>query len=253
MKKQIIAAVTSVALVGLTVDVSSSASAATSSPAKKNITVGIISSAPPFSYKVNGKFSGYDVQLWNDIAKLENWKITYKYLKFDSMIPALQSHTIDAATDFFVTAERKKVIDFSDPYYSDGNGLVVLKSSGITSLSQLKGKTIVAKQGAASQLAADKLVAPYGLTVQLLTDEPSMFLALENGTVDGLVDDVPVIAYKVATSSGDAPLKLVKQLDHQPVADAFPKGSKLVAGFNSALKKLKKDGTLAKLKTKWVE
>ncbi|MGC4934093.1 transporter substrate-binding domain-containing protein [Gordonia sp. DT30] len=249
MKRVLTTAILCAAIVGLAA-CTTDGSGSTDASGRKNVEVGMINSGPPFEYMDKGQLTGFEVELLSDVAKKENWNVSYKYMNFDAMIPALQSHTVDAAAGgFFITPERKKAISFSNSYYSDGNELVVSKGSEIKSPEMLKGKKIVAKKGASSAAAAQKVADQYGASVILLPDEPSMFLALSNGTADALVDDSAVIAYKEKTDGTE--LVAIKQLDETPVGLAFQKNSKLVEGFNQALTQLKSDGTLAKLKTKY--
>lgn len=227
---------------------SSEASAVSSSPEKKPITVAVLNTAPPLMYKENGELTGFEIDLIKAIAKEKNLEITWKEMKFDAMIPALQANQIDmAAAGFFIKEEREKIIDFSDSYLKEGNVLAAPKDSPIKSFDDLKGKTIVAKKGAASESAAKTLVEKYGAKLTLLEDEPSMFLEVANKNADALVNDSLVIEYKNNQDGDKASLKIIDSIDSFNVALALPKGSELTKEINDGLSKLKQSGEFDKI------
>jgi polar amino acid transport system substrate-binding protein len=71
----------------------------------------------PFSFQSNGIFTGMDVELGQLIGELLGKKIEIVDMNFEGLIPALQSGKIDfALSNFNVTEERKKLVNFSVPY-----------------------------------------------------------------------------------------------------------------------------------------
>ena len=80
----------------------------------------------PFEFQENGKYIGIDVDLITEIAKVEGFEFELKPMDFGGIIPALQSGQIDGAiAGASITDERKKSVDFSDPYYETGIVAVV--------------------------------------------------------------------------------------------------------------------------------
>ncbi|SIO72367.1 amino acid ABC transporter substrate-binding protein, PAAT family [Burkholderia sp. GAS332] len=208
------------------------------------VTVAILTTAPPFEYKDGAELKGFEVDLLQAIAAKEDLKLQYVEMKFEGMIPALQSHQVDvAAAGFFTTNARKAVLDFSSPHYRQGNVLATSISSPIRSFTDLKGATILAKKGAASVPVADKLAVQYGAHVKVLNDEPSMYMDVATGQSQALVNDSAVIAYKIKIDGAHASLRQVGAvLEEQDVAFAFPKGSALTKKFNEGLQKIKQNG-----------
>ncbi|NYT39104.1 transporter substrate-binding domain-containing protein, partial [Allopusillimonas soli] len=51
----------------------------------------------PFEFKQDGKYTGFDIQLWEAIAKEANLKYRLQPMDFNGIIPGLQTHNIDAA------------------------------------------------------------------------------------------------------------------------------------------------------------
>ena len=215
----------------------------------KDITVGILTTGAPFTYKEGNDYKGFEVDLINAIAKQENLAVHWSDLKFEAMIPALQADQIDlAAASFFVREERKKVVDFSDSYFKEGNVLAVPVNSPIKSLQDLKNKVIVAKKGAAGMASAEKIAAQYGATIRGLDDEPNMYLEVKTGNADGVVHDSAILGYKIKLDGANPSLRLVGDvIDTADIALAFPKGSKLTAVFNAGIAKLRASGELDRL------
>ncbi len=83
---------------------------------------------PPFEY-VDGKaIVGFDITMGQKIAKTANQKLEVVDMAFDSLIPALQSSSIDfIAAGMSVTEERKKNVDFSIPYFASEQVIIVRK------------------------------------------------------------------------------------------------------------------------------
>ena len=115
---------------------------------KKTYIIGTDQTFKPFEIQdkdgtYNGKNPGIDIEILQEIAKHENFKYELKIMSFNADVQALQSGQIDGMiAGMSVTEERKKTIDFSNSYYTDGVCLAVAKDSKITSMKDLKGKTV---------------------------------------------------------------------------------------------------------------
>jgi len=86
-------------------------------PAKGVLRMGTNAIIEPFSYQANGKITGLDIELGNLIGERLGKRVEILDMQFESLIPALQSGKIDfAMSNFNVTEERKKLVNFSLPY-----------------------------------------------------------------------------------------------------------------------------------------
>src|SRR5699024_9999707 len=166
---------------------------------KETAEIAVIPDAPPFMYEEDGDLTGFEVELVNAIAEEEDLDIDWQKMEFDSMIPGLQANQLDGAiAGILVTDERKEVIDYSDVYFEQGMTLVVPPDSTIDSLEDVKDKTIVAKQGDAGLDAAKKIAEDYDAKeVKELDSQAAIYLELEKGDVDALVDDEAAIKFKI--------------------------------------------------------
>ena len=200
----------------------------------------------PFSFEEGGKYKGIDVELLDAIAKEEKFEYELKPMDFNGIIPGLTSNQLDGAiAGMSITEERKQSLDFSEGYFVSGLSVVVNKdNTSINGVDDLNGKTASVKKGTAGSKFAEDNEAKYGLKLSYFEDSPSMFQAVENGNTDFLMEDYPVIAYKLKVDSG-AKLKIVgDKLDTVDYGFAVKKGAnaELLKKFNDGLKKLKENG-----------
>ena len=92
------------------------------------VVLGTNAAFPPFEYVEGKNIVGFDITMGEKIAKAAGMKLEVMDMAFDSLIPALQSGTIDfIAAGMSVTEERKKNVDFSVPYFASEQVIIVRK------------------------------------------------------------------------------------------------------------------------------
>ncbi|WP_143318416.1 transporter substrate-binding domain-containing protein [Clostridium sp. HBUAS56017] len=200
----------------------------------------------PFSFEENGTYKGIDVEILDAIAKEEGFEYELKPMDFNGIIPGLTSNQLDGAISAMsITDERKKALDFSDPYFESGLSIVTNKNNvAINGESDIKGKSVSVKKGTAGAKFAEDNKDKYGLQLNYFEDSPSMFQAVENGNTDFALEDYPVIGYKIKVD-GNSKLKMVgNKVDISNYGFAVNKNQNkdLLKKFNDGLKKLKDSG-----------
>lgn len=205
----------------------------------------------PFEFKQDGKYTGFDIELWDAIAKQAGLKYSLRPMDFNGIIPGLQTRNIDVAlAGITIRDDRKKVIDFSDPYYESGLAILVGKDNNtIKTAKDLEGKMVAVKIGTAT---VDYLKANVpNAKLKLFPNIDNAFLELATGRVDAVVHDTPNLQY-FAKTGGQGRVKVVGSLKSGDFYGiAFPKGSDLVPTVNKALKALQDNGQYDALYTKW--
>ena len=85
----------------------------------------------PFEFQdEDGEFVGIDMDLLRDIAKDQGFTVDIKPLGFDAALQAVQANQVDGViAGMSITDERKKVFDFSDPYFESGVQMAVLDTN----------------------------------------------------------------------------------------------------------------------------
>jgi glutamine transport system substrate-binding protein len=212
--------------------------------------VGVDTTYPPFEFKEGNDYKGIDIELINAIAKNQDFKIELSPMDFGGIIPAMQANQLDVAiAGMSITDERKKVVDFSTPYFDAGLTVIVKEdNSSIKSVDDLKGKKVAVKKGTTGAKYAQDNAAKLGITVVQFNDSPAMFQEVSNGNADALIEDYPVISYAIAQK--DLGLKIVgDRLNGDQYGIAVLKGQNqdLLKKINKGLEELKKDGTYDKI------
>ena len=94
----------------------------------KVVKLGTNAAFPPFEYVEGKNIVGFDITMGQKIAKDAGLKLEVVDMAFDSLIPALQSGTIDfIAAGMSVNEERKKNVDFSETYFESEQVIIVRK------------------------------------------------------------------------------------------------------------------------------
>ena len=206
----------------------------------------------PFEFKQDGQYVGFDIDLWNAIAKKIGVKFKFQPMDFNGILPGLQTNNLDAAlAGITIKEERKKVVDFSDPYYESGIAILTStkNAASIKTVKDLAGKTVAVKTGTTTPDFLKKNQPAAKL--RMFPNIDNAFLDLATGRVDAVVHDTPNVQY-YAQTAGKGRVQVTGSLQSgEFYGIAFPKGSPLVPKVNAALAELKKSGEYDKIYAKW--
>ncbi|CAH0201154.1 Arginine transport system permease protein ArtQ [Microbacterium sp. Bi121] len=199
-----IAALAMTALVAAGVMLGVAAPATAADDSGETYVIGTDTTFAPFEFTdANGDLVGIDMDLLRAIAEDQGFEVEIRQLGFDAAVQALQSNQVDAVmAGMSITDERKKVFDFSDPYFTSGIQLGVLDASDIQSLDDLDGQTVAVKTGTQGQTFAEDNKDEYGFRVTPYTDTTDMVDAVKAGQAVGYFEDFPVLAYGIQQGSG---------------------------------------------------
>ncbi|KAF1021149.1 MAG: putative ABC transporter arginine-binding protein 2 [Paracidovorax wautersii] len=231
--------------------------AAVAAQAQTVVKVGSTPTGIPFTFldtKTN-TIEGMMVDAIKAVGKEAGFEVQIEAMPFSALIGSLTSKRIDIiSAAMFITPARQEVIDFSQPLYSYGEGVVTPKTdtTAYTSFEDLKGKRIGAQVGTA-------FVAPLqksGLfsEVRLYDTGQDMLRDANAARIDAAVLDAPIAAYMI--QQGLYPnLQLVRSYKPTVVGNlgiATRKGeTELMARINQGLDKIKVNGTLDAIYKKW--
>lgn len=209
----------------------------------------------PFEFVEDGELVGFDIDLITAVAEEAGFEFEggeIETTNFDGIIPGLQTGQFEIAiAGMSITEDRAKVIDFADPYYESGLTIAVQKDNeDINSMEDLDGKTIATRLGSTSSAYLKENLAD--ATVNDYEQLDQVYLALENGSVDAVVYDVPNVEYYIATSAADS-LKVVGDTyQAEDYGIAITKGNEdLVAAINDALATMRENGKYDEIYDKW--
>jgi len=142
--------------------------------------------------------NGYDIMMAKKICEAYGWKLEVHQLDWDSLIPAVQSGTVDAViAGQSITAEREQEVDFAGPYLY-ASIVCLTKSSG--KFADAKGISDLSGGSCTSQMGTiwydNCLPQIQGATVQTAAESaPAMLMSLETGQVDYICTDYPTAEY----------------------------------------------------------
>jgi len=218
--------------------------------------VGVKVDVPKFGYKdaATGKVDGFEIDLARAIAAKvlgDPTKIDVQGVTAKTRGPLLDNGEIDLViATFTITEERKKSYNFSDPYFTDGVGLLVKTAKGFKSLKDLNGKRIGVAQSATTKKAITAAGDAAGLKFEFaeFNSYPEIKAALDSGRVDCFSVDGAILAGYTDKSTTILPDRFAPQ-DYGIASKLGNDG--LAKVVNDTVKALKASGDLDKLVAKW--
>jgi len=258
MRKLALAAVTSIAALGVLAAVA--AAAVTPPPAIKSAGKIVFCTDPtyPPEESLNGTaFVGSDIDFANGVAAQMGVKASFKNTTFDSIIAALKTKKCDAIiSGMNDTAQRRKQVNFVD-YLKVGQSILVKKGNPehISKLADLAGKSVSVESGTTNRdfLAAEsaKLTKAGKKAIEIKTfpKDTDAAAALKAGRVDAYFGDSPVAVFYASRDKsftvGGAPISPI------PIGIAIRKGDPLTAATQKAINALYANGQIKKIVAKW--
>ena len=206
----------------------------------------------PFEFEEEGTatgYSGFDIELVEAIASELGVDVTVQVTGFDAIQSgtALAADSCDvAASAMTITEEREQNVDFLDPYFDADQSLLV-KTDGPQSLDEVTSLGVQADT--TGQAYAEE---NFDGEITEFPDAAALFSALEAGTVDAILQDLPVNAERA------------KQDDSLTIAETYPTGeqygfavkegnTELRDALNQALQDVRDSGTYDELYSKYFE
>ncbi|MEV5515671.1 transporter substrate-binding domain-containing protein [Streptomyces flaveolus] len=208
---------------------------------------------PPFQSEIDGRVQGFDVALVDLVAEdlgVEQDIVDQPFENFKTG-GSLNAGQCDlAAAGMTITEERKKNVDFSDPYFQATQAVLADKDSGISSFADLKGK----KVGAQAQTTGEDYTKGQGLDPVSFESSDAVLNGLRTGQVDAVVIDYPVVQGWLKDKANAGAFEVAEQIDTgEQYGFTVKKGNdKLRKAINKALADAKADGTYKKLYEQWI-
>ncbi len=225
-------------------------------PKKDKYVIASDTAFAPFEFQdSNNEFTGIDVDLLKEAAKMQGFNIEMKFIGFSAAVQAVENHQADAMiAGMTITPEREKSFDFSTPYFESGIQLAVKKGNDkIQSYKDLKGKKVGVKVGTESADYIMNHKDEYGYTVKQFDTADQLYDAVKVNAVDAIMDDYPVIGY--AISQGQALQTPIKRVTGGKYGFAVKKGQnpELIEMFNEALAEMKRTGKYDQIVNKYIK
>ena len=210
-----------------------------------------------------GKYVGFHTEMAerivDDLKKVTgnpNLKINYQLITSQNRVPLVQNGTIDFECGSTTNnAGRQKDAAFAVTTFVDEVRTAVKANSGIKSVADLNGKTVVTTTGTTSvqHLRRHERGANIDFKTVQGKDHADSFLLLESGRADAFVMDGSILAANIARAKNPKDFAIVGEaLSFEPIACMLRKDdAKMKAALDNSIKRQIKDGSLAKLYDKW--
>lgn len=222
----------------------------------KEVKIGSDTTYPPFETvdEKTKQIVGFDIDLMDEICKRANCKAKFTTTGWDGIFVALAQGQFDAVVSgVTITDERKKTIDFSEPYLRFGQVVLVRSDeSAITGVDSLTGKKVAVQTGTTNDEKATALqkegkvgdvkrYETFALAVKALMNKDVDAVIIDSFAADGFMN-----------VNQDKLKKVGQPFTSEALGVALKQGDKdLKAAFDAALEQMKTDGTLDKLYKTW--
>jgi ABC-type amino acid transport substrate-binding protein len=208
---------------------------------------------PPMEFEEDGEYTGFDIELVREIANRLDRELRVVRQPFDGILLAVAGGECDlVASSVTITEERAEQVLFSEPYFDADQSLLVRAEDEerYATLDDLAGRTIGVQLGTTGETYAQENT-PEGATIDgRESGGADLFLALESGDVDAILQDYPVNAYRA------------QQDDSMVVTETYPTGEQygfaadqdnqeLIDDVNRQLEAIREDGTYDELYEEW--
>lgn len=228
---------------------SAETTAAEATESKGTLVMATNAEFPPYEFHEGGEIVGIDVEIARAIATEMGMDFEIEDIAFDSIIPEVTSGKADfGAAGMTVTEDRKQSVDFSDPYATATQVVIVKEGSEIASVDDLAGKTIGVQLGTTGDIYVEDVE---GATIERYNKGFEAVQALGQDKIDAVVIDGEPAKVFVSQNEG---LKILDEaFTTEEYAICVKKGNtELLEGINAAIAKLKESGELQAIVDKYI-
>jgi len=219
------------------------------------IRIGTEGAYPPFNVlDENSKPQGFDIDIANALCAKMQVECEYVIVDWDGIIPALLAKKFDMlVASMSITDERRQVVDFTEPYYT--NKLQFVAPKGVdfkTDNASLKGKIIGVQRATIAGIYLednlDKVVE-----IKRYDTQENAYLDLAAGRLDGILADIFVQWEWLNNSELGAKFEFKGKpiFEEDKVGIAVRKGDPLKLKLDEALRQIIADGTYQKINEKY--
>ena len=211
---------------------------------EKELIVGMEMSFPPFEMlDSSGQPAGVSVEIARAMGQSLNRPVRFENIPFDGLIPSLKTGKIDLIiSSLTVSEDRKKSIDFSDPYFTMGLAILVSKNSDIRSIDDVDkpGRNVVVKKGTTGNIYAVQHLKNVKLLV--LNEESACGIEVAQGKADCFIYD-QVSVFQTWKKYQDTTRAILQPFQQEQWAMGIQKGNdNLRQQINGFIKHFKETG-----------
>lgn len=217
--------------------------------------IGTDATYPPFESKnEQGDLTGVSIDMGRALAAKLGRPVEFRNMNFDGLITALQSGSVDLViSSMSATDDRRKTIDFSDPYVKTGIAVLASSKSDMQSEEDLKtpGRKIVVRLGTTGESYTRQYLPKAAITV--LDSDSACVLEVVKGGVDAWIyDQVSLMRFHERHPAETR--VFLKPLREEVWAIGLRKGNEALKGqINDFLKDFRAKGGFKELAQKYLQ
>lgn len=211
---------------------------------------------PPFENVEEGEVVGFEVDLFKAVAEQMGLQYNPVQMQFDAIIPAIVAGGQGdvGVSGFSVDPERAKEIDFTTAFYTDNQGVAVMKDSGITednATTKLDNSdvTIAVQTGTTGEDYAKEHFPK--AKIQGYGNSTDCFAAMQSGQATAVCTNLAVVERMIASAYQDAQVVYEAPTGEEYAAVVSQDNPQLTEELNKALATLQENGTIEELEKKW--
>ncbi|MEL7138676.1 MAG: transporter substrate-binding domain-containing protein [Pseudomonadota bacterium] len=223
--------------------------------------IGCEATYPPFTFREGGEIVGYDVDLAAVMCATLGVEPEFIDTQWSGIIPALYAGRFDIImSSMSYRKERLEKVAFSIPYAEASQALLIRSEDEgkMTSINDMSGKVLGVKLGSPGESMKDDLSAEITAAagagfkdVKIYDDHPAAYLALSQGSVDGVLNTLPTLGQVMKDRPGAYALVRPVGKPNWAGLAARMEDTELVSFLDEELTRLKDNGEIYALQEKW--
>ncbi|MBR0655123.1 transporter substrate-binding domain-containing protein [Plastoroseomonas arctica] len=229
--------------------------------ASGKLRIGIEATYPPFTMRESGVITGHDIELGTIMCRSLGITPEYVDVVWSGVIPALYAGRFDMImSGMSYTRARMERVSFSIPYAEAGQSLLIRNrdTNTIRAIEDMSGKVLGIKLGSPGETLhprlAERITAARGrgfADVKIYDDHPAAYLALNQGTVDGVLNTLPTLAYVIRSQPTRFAVIRGIGADNYAGFACRKDDTEIHAWMDEQLRTLRANGTLRELQLKY--
>lgn len=201
---------------------------------------------PPMEFEEDGEFTGFDIELMRALASemgLEGIEVINSGFEPITSGAVFAAGECDvAAASITITEEREENVDFTDPYFTADQSLLVKSDSDFSSLEDLAGERLGVQAGTTGESYAQEN-KPESTELVSFDNPGDIFTALEAGDIAGVLQDIVVNQGRTLEDDSVEVVETYPTDEEYGFATAEEGGDDLLEAINDALATVRDDGT----------
>ncbi len=206
----------------------------------------------PFEFQDDaGNFDGFDVDLMEEIAAGLDLDLEWVVTPFDGIWLQPAAGNCDLVVSAMtIKPDRAENALFSDPYFDSGQSLLVKQANQDLKLADMGGKVIGVQTGTTGEIYAESN-KPADATLKSYDEPAAMFLALDAGEIDAILQDLPVNLDRTLEDSSVVISEAFEAEEQYGFASSL-ESTALIEAINDELQKVRDSGKYDEIYERWI-